>query len=213
MAEPACEFTAAALVRDGRARAVIDAVRPAVDMGRFPIKRIAGEAVEVEAHCFTDGHDRLRVVLRWLALEPRVEEVREVEMTAQPNDLWIGAFSPPRPGRYRYTVMAWVDHFESWRAEFERRTAEDDIRMALSVGAALVDAVAARADSGDSRVLRDWSTLLRAGADAPPGGADLESLRATVCHSRALCRPQPRLDVAAARSGRRPGSGRIQQLV
>ena len=52
---------------EGRVRAVIDAVLPTVDGGRFPVKRIAGEAVAVEAHCFTDGHDRLRVVLRWQA--------------------------------------------------------------------------------------------------------------------------------------------------
>ena len=48
-------------------RAVIDAFLPAVDGGRFPSKCIAGEAVTVEAHCFTDGHDRLHVVLRWVA--------------------------------------------------------------------------------------------------------------------------------------------------
>jgi len=46
-------------VGDGRVRAVIDAVLPAVDGGRFPVKRIAGDAVDVEAHCFADGHDKL----------------------------------------------------------------------------------------------------------------------------------------------------------
>ena len=50
---------------DGRARAVIDAVLPVVDRGRFAVKRIAGDSVGVEAHCFVDGHDKLRVVLRW----------------------------------------------------------------------------------------------------------------------------------------------------
>ena len=29
------------------------------------VKRIAGEPVQVEAHCFADGHDKLRAVLRW----------------------------------------------------------------------------------------------------------------------------------------------------
>ena len=56
-------------IRDGRVRAVIDAVAPAVDGGRFPAKRIAGEPVRIEAHCFTDGHDKLRVVLRWQAVD------------------------------------------------------------------------------------------------------------------------------------------------
>ena len=50
---------------EGRCRAIIDAVAPVIDGGRFPLKRIAGERVRIEAHCFTDGHDRLRVVLRW----------------------------------------------------------------------------------------------------------------------------------------------------
>ena len=48
---------------EGRVRAVIDALSPVVDGGRFPAKRIAGEPVCIEAHCFTDGHDQLRVVL------------------------------------------------------------------------------------------------------------------------------------------------------
>ena len=53
---------------DGRVRAVIDALSPVVDGGRFPAKRIAGEPVCIEAHCFTDGHDQLRVVLAWRAV-------------------------------------------------------------------------------------------------------------------------------------------------
>jgi hypothetical protein len=45
----------AAGVSNGRVRAVIDAVRPAIDGGRFAVKRVTGEALEVEAHCFADG--------------------------------------------------------------------------------------------------------------------------------------------------------------
>ena len=117
---------------EGRVRAVIDAVLPAVDCGRFPIKRIAGAAVEIEAHCFTDGHDQLRVVLRWQCVGARDEY--EVEMKLRANDVWLAEFTPPQAGRYRYTVVAWVDHFESWRRELERRTDPADIRVALQVG-------------------------------------------------------------------------------
>ena len=67
-------------------------------------------------------------------------------------------FTPPQPGRYRYTVMAWVDHFESWRREFERREDKADIRVALEVGAALIDEAAARAAAGgDAAILAEWS--------------------------------------------------------
>ena len=44
---------------DGRIRVVIENVAPAVDGGRFPIKRVVGETVVVEADCFADGHDTL----------------------------------------------------------------------------------------------------------------------------------------------------------
>jgi starch synthase (maltosyl-transferring) len=146
-------------------RAVIDAVLPSVDGGRFPIKRIAGEAVAIEAHCFADGHDKLRVVLRWS--DAGSSDEYEVEMRPQANDVWQAEFTPPRAGRYRYTVWAWVDPFESWRHELERRDDRADIRVALQVGGALIDEAAARASGGDAAILAEWSAQMRAlGADA-----------------------------------------------
>jgi starch synthase (maltosyl-transferring) len=159
---------------EGRVRAVIDAILPVVDGGRFPVKCIAGEPVRIEAHCFTDGHDKLCVVLRWQ--EIGASDGYAVEMQPRPNDVWIAEFTPPRAGRYRYTVAAWVDHVESWRHELERRDDPADIRMALAVGAALIDATAVRAVGGDAAILAEWSAQLRAaGADA---GVDAGALKA-----------------------------------
>ena len=165
-------------------RAVIDAVLPAVDGGRFPIKRIAGEAVEIEAHCFADGHDKLRVVLRWKSVAASDEY--EVDMKPQPNDVWLAEFTPPSAGRYRYSVVAWVDHFESWRRELERREDRADIRIALRTGAALIDQAAARAMGSDSVILTEWSGQLRAsaadaGTDSPAQKAlALDAARAAI---------------------------------
>ena len=144
---------------EGRVRAVIDAVLPAIDGGRFPVKRIAGEKVGITAHCFADGHDRLRVMLHW----QRVGAAQEyrVDMLAEPNDVWRGEFTPPAPGRYRYTVLAWVDTFESWRHELQRRIDPADVQTALLAGAALVDLTASAAASGDAILLRDWSVQMR----------------------------------------------------
>jgi starch synthase (maltosyl-transferring) len=173
-ASAAGEIDATAKIQEGRVRAVIDAIMPAVDGGRFPVKRIAGESVAVEAHCFTDGHDKLRVVLRWQAAG--AVDTYEVEMKAQANDVWRAEFTPPRSGRYRYTVVAWVDHFESWRGELERRDDQADIRMALQVGCALIDDAAVRARGGDAATLIEWSAQLHAaGADA---GVDSSALKA-----------------------------------
>jgi starch synthase (maltosyl-transferring) len=165
-----------AAVAEGRVRAVIDAVLPSVDGGRFPAKRIAGEAAGIEAHCFTDGHDKLRVVLRWKPMGSANAEY-EIDMQAQGNDAWTAQFTPPQPGRYRCTVIAWVDHFESWRGEFERREDRSDIRVAVEVGAALIDEAVARAAAGsDAAILAEWSGQLR-NALKDPGG-DITVLRA-----------------------------------
>jgi starch synthase (maltosyl-transferring) len=149
-------------VADGRVRAVIDAVRPSVDGGRFAIKRVVGEPVEVEAACFTDGHDVLRVVLRWRA-EGQTRS-NEVEMAPLGNDVWRASFVVPALGRYRYTVCAWVDHFRSWHHELERRVDADDIRLAARAGAELLDAAAARARGADRKALGGWAKKLRQGA-------------------------------------------------
>jgi starch synthase (maltosyl-transferring) len=157
-------------VPDGRARAVVDAVRPAVDGGRFAVKRIVGDRMDVEAHCFADGHDALRVMLRWR--EEDASDWNEVEMQAQGNDVWRGSFALERIGRYRYTVVAWVDHFLSWRSEFARREDPADLRLAARVGAGLVGEAARRAAGGDAGQLADWAARLRAGGDIEAVRAD-----------------------------------------
>ena len=161
---------------DGRVRAVIDAVSPVVDGGRFLAKRIAGERVCIEAHCFTDGHDQLRVMLAWRS--STATESYEVEMQPRGNDVWTGEFTPPAAGRYRCTVTAWVDHFESWRKELERREELGDIRVALQVGSALIAATAVRAGGADAEALRRWAELLleRARPDSTADAASLKSL-------------------------------------
>ena len=53
---------------DGRhSRVVIENVTPRVDDGHFPVKRVVGDTLIVEADIFADGHDELRAVLRTCA--------------------------------------------------------------------------------------------------------------------------------------------------
>ena len=46
-------------------RFVIEDIYPTVDGGRFPVKRIAGEPVEVWADVFRDGHEVIAAAVRW----------------------------------------------------------------------------------------------------------------------------------------------------
>jgi len=169
--QPVAETPGSGAVPEGRSRAVIDALLPEVDAGRFPAKRIAGEPVRIEAHCLTDGHDRLRVVMQWQAVDSA--ELHELDMVPLPNDVWGCEFTPPVPGRYRCTVTAWVDHFESWRHALERRQELADILIALRVGAELAEQAATRAGGEDAAVLDRWAAQMRAAAaDGDPIGPD-----------------------------------------
>ncbi len=160
--------------QDGRIRAVIDAVLPCVDGGRFPVKRVAGDNVCVTAHCFTDGHDVLRLMLCWR--EEDQAEMREVPMKPMGNDVWTAEFALTAVGRYRYTVIAWVDPFESWRHEMARRIDDDDIRIASQVGAIEIRSAAGRASGADRKELTHWAKALH--SQAADLQADTKGLKA-----------------------------------
>ena len=152
----------------------MDAVTPAVDAGRFAVKHIAGEEFTVIAHCFTEGHDVLRVALQW-----RLEgdsSYHETPMVARGNDEWQAGFTPAAVGRYGYTVVAWVDPFESWRHELIRRIDADDIRIAVRTGAIEIAAAASRAVGPEKKSLAQWAKSLdKRALDAKSDVAELKA--------------------------------------
>jgi len=160
MANARTTGSAAPKIGEGRARAVIENVTPAVDGGRFAAKRVIGESITVEADCFADGHDVVACVVRWWRDGERA--FGEAPMTALGNDRWRGAFTVEAIGRYRYTIVAWVDHFLSWRHDFARRIDPEDLRIAALVGADLIEAAATRARADDRQRLKAWGKQLRA---------------------------------------------------
>ena len=77
----------------------IEAVSPAVEDGRFPVKRIVGEVVEVTCDLICDGHDKLGAVLQWRAAdEDAVDRVPDDAARQRPLDgaLPAGAHGPLR---------------------------------------------------------------------------------------------------------------------
>jgi starch synthase (maltosyl-transferring) len=143
----------------GRCRVMIEAIQPCVDGGRYPVKRVTGEVVTVEADVFADGHDRLAVVLQWR--REQEETWQERPMTGLVNDRWRAAFRVGDPGVYRYRVVGWVDAFQSWRHDLEKRvTAGQEVGVDLRVGSRWVKQAAARASGSDAAQLRAWSAQL-----------------------------------------------------
>ena len=144
---------------DGRHRVVIERVSPEVDCGRFPIKRVLGEMVVVEADVLADGHEQIGCqILFWR--EGSLEQ--KVPMQSLGNDRWRGSFRVTELGRYGYTVEGWADRFQTWRSELRKRvTAGQDVRIELLIGAKLVEEAAARAIGDDASILLDWARRIR----------------------------------------------------
>jgi starch synthase (maltosyl-transferring) len=127
---------------------VIEAIAPAVDGGRYPIKREVGAELEVTADIFKEGHDVLVAFLRYRRGD---EPWRESPMRHVDNDRWAGTFSLPAPGRYVYTVEALAEPYRTWLADLQKREAGDaELASAVGAGLALIRGAAARAtDSAD----------------------------------------------------------------
>jgi starch synthase (maltosyl-transferring) len=153
---------------DGRTRVVVEGVEPEIDCGRYPIKRTVGEKVVVEADVFTDGHDSISCALLWRSASER--DWREMEMEPLGNDRWRAAFQVTELGPWLYTVVGWVDHFKTWRKDFQKRVdAGQDVSVDLRIGAGYVREAAGRArkggNQGDARALKGTAQALEAGDD------------------------------------------------
>jgi starch synthase (maltosyl-transferring) len=158
---------------DGRIRVVIENIAPSIDGGRFPVKRVVGDALEVEADCFADGHDRIACMLQWRRTDD--DAWTTTPMQPLPNDRWRASFVVDAIGSWQYTVCAWVDPFLSWQHDYARRVDPDDLRIAAATGAELIEQAARRAGrSSDGKVLLAWSREL---AEAAAGARDVAALR------------------------------------
>src|SRR5882724_6241583 len=93
-------------------RVAIEHIQPALDCGRFPIKRIVGQTIVVTADVFSDGHDVVSATLRY-RLAGAVAW-REAPFTPLGNDAWRGEFVVDAVGRWEYVVEGWNDHFLTW---------------------------------------------------------------------------------------------------
>jgi len=146
-------------VEDGRRRVVIESVRPEVDCGRFGVKRVVGDVVDVEADVFADGHDRIACRLKHRG--PGDTEWRETPMEPLVNDRWRARFQVGELGRYEYTVAAWTDRFLSFRHDLARREDPADVELALAAGAELAAGAASRARGDDAARLNALAARLR----------------------------------------------------
>jgi starch synthase (maltosyl-transferring) len=140
-------------------RVAIEKVSPELDGGRFPVKRVVGDVLTVEADIFADGHDRIAAAVKYR----RQDEPgwREVRMRFVDNDRWAGSFPLTRNTRYIYTVEAWRDLFAAWRVEVSKKhDAGQRIELELTEGRHLIERAADAAQGEDAARLRELAARL-----------------------------------------------------
>jgi len=128
---------------------VIEHIRPLVDGGRNPVKRVVGDELLVSADIFADGHDLLDA-----ALLLRVEgggargAWREAPMRLVENDRWSGALRVDRNARHVYAIEAWRDRFGSVREALQKKL-EGKVPYAVELeeAGALMEEALARAEA------------------------------------------------------------------
>lgn len=141
-------------------RIAIEKITPNVDGGRFPVKRVVGDIVTVEADIFADGHDVLAAALLYRAQDEG--RWREARMALVENDRWRANFPLDRNGRYEFWVEAWKNPFAVYRYELvKKHDARLDLRLELLEGEALVEQAARNPAEGmDPRARQELTALL-----------------------------------------------------
>ncbi len=133
-------------------RIAIESVSPAVEAGRFAVKRGVGDSVEVAADIICDGHDTLGAHLLWRPADET--SWNEVPMAPSGNDRWSAAFPLLRTGRHLFAIEAWIDVFAGYREELTKKHAAGlSLDLELREGCALVARAARQSKVPDLRAI------------------------------------------------------------
>ncbi|MGZ5960099.1 MAG: alpha-1,4-glucan--maltose-1-phosphate maltosyltransferase [Rhizomicrobium sp.] len=134
-------------------RFLVEDIYPSLDGGRYPIKRIVGEPIEVWADLLREGHDQLAAELLWRR-EAETDWRRE-PMRPAGNDRWHGSFTPTGPGRYLFAIEAWTDQYGTWRKQLLlKREAGLDLTLEAQEGRELLSELGVRDAKNKRRIER-----------------------------------------------------------
>jgi starch synthase (maltosyl-transferring) len=143
------------------ARVRISDVTPELDCGRYAIKRVIGEVVEVGATVVAGGHVQVRAELRYRRVGTRRwNRIPMLEASDEP-DRFSAAFPVESTGRWEYTVGAWVDVAATWHDELRRKVEAGETELSAELaegeqllGVSLPDVETALDAPGEVRVAK-----------------------------------------------------------
>ncbi len=169
---------------------LIEDIYPMIDGGRFAVKRIAGERVEVWADIYRDGDAVVGAALIWRQEQNR--EWRSEPMIHHGNDRWSAAFTPVEPGQYIYAIEAWTDEFATWSHGVARKQRMGaDISLDAIEGAGLLTKAHGARQDAATVIVRQCEDYLQTGDVTPLLAAELGDAMAESQSRPDLTRSQP----------------------
>lgn len=148
---------------------VIENFTPLIEGGRYPVKRVTGEDLTVEADIFKDGHDVMVAVLKWRkAGAPAWHETPMKCIDPWNKDRWSATCSFFEMGWHEVTIEAWGDTFRSWQHEFSTKwkAGESNLTSETLEGAQFVERAAKlaaeRGQKRDAVRLTEYAGKIRA---------------------------------------------------
>jgi starch synthase (maltosyl-transferring) len=130
---------------------------PAVDGGRYAVKRTPGEPIEATADILRDGHDVLRAAVLYRKVGARKwleAPMRHLDAQVK-GDRWGATFAVGEMGRWEWTVQVWTDPFAGWVEELTRKIAfgQDKLDSELAEGALMIREAAERAKGAGKQLI------------------------------------------------------------
>ncbi len=144
----------------GKERAIIENITPNIDGGRFPVKRVEGDTLTVQADILTDGHDKVNACL--LYRKAGLKKWESNPMFSLGGERWQGSFTVDKTGLWEYTVQAWVDHPISWNYDTKRKIEGwQEVGVELQQGALLIEELLKNAPKKDQADLKKVVSIFR----------------------------------------------------
>ena len=139
-------------------------VGPVVECGRWPAKAVVGEAVEVTATVFREGHDAVAATAVLVGPDGTDRAAVPMDVVNKGLDTYRADLVPDRTGRWAFRVEGWTDPYGTWNHDATIKVdAGVDVELMLAEGAALLTRAAQRPElpASVATTLHDAASGLR----------------------------------------------------
>ncbi|MCR9153330.1 MAG: DUF3416 domain-containing protein [Bacteroidetes bacterium] len=128
------------MLNKGRHRVIISTISPSINNGQYALKRVLGEAVDLNCLLYADGHDVIRGRVLWKHSDQQTWQ--HTDLVEGEEDAFSATIHFNEIGAFEYKVQAWVDHGLTWLERLALEFAHDkDLEVLINDGRPYLEAL------------------------------------------------------------------------